>query len=342
MIYSLNYVNLIQAGMITTGIMGAILLWLSKPNEFRGIALTFAMIAIASLINILEETGLTRDYYLISPIFIMLFGPAIFLSVKLIIDKKIEQKAYWHFFPALPLLMMTSYTSTVIAIGTLWRLAYAFLTVWTLINYKKELDEQRSDSDDHSLNWLVWILVITALFNFIDLVRLNTQHLLPYALNVIGQAVNNAIWLIISMIIIIKLQLQQSTPVIEDLFKPKEEKNTSEADDYQTLFTELDHLVQKNNWFLEPRISLSDISHKTGLNIRDISRAINLVTKKSYNEYINQYRVDFVCQKIKDNPNQSILDIAFEAGFSSKASFNKVFKELTGTTPSQYKSSLLS
>ena len=73
-----------------------------------------------------------------------------------------------------------------------------------LLKYKRSLDEERSDSDDFSLNWLVWILAVTTVFNFIDLVRLNFQQVIPYELNILGQGINNAIWLVVTMIIIIK------------------------------------------------------------------------------------------------------------------------------------------
>jgi p-aminobenzoyl-glutamate transporter AbgT len=78
---NLNFINLIQAGIIASSLLGGSLLWLTKSKEFRGIAVLLFLIALASSINILEESGLTRDWYLISPVFIMLFGPATYFDV---------------------------------------------------------------------------------------------------------------------------------------------------------------------------------------------------------------------------------------------------------------------
>ncbi|NMP14796.1 helix-turn-helix transcriptional regulator [Thalassotalea sp. Y01] len=342
----LNFVNLIQAGITTIGILGAVLLWQSKGKEYRGIALLLLMTAIASCINILEESGLTRDIYLISPVFIMLFGPASYLAIKLLIEKQLNTIQLLHLFPVLPILLVTAYVEVVIAIGTLWRLVYALLTVLLLLNYKRLLDQQRSDSDEFSLIWLIWILAISATFNLLDLIRLNLQHAIPVQLNVFGQGLNNFIWLISAMLIIVKLQLQNKMPSTrQDPLKKltestiEQSENTQQAEgDYAPIFVELDRLVSNNFWYLTPRLTLNDVSELTGLQSRDISRAINVCAKKSFNEYINGYRVDYVCQSLRQANKQSLTDIAFDSGFSSKASFNKVFKHITGQTPSQYKS----
>ena len=336
---NLNFVNLIQAGMISTGILGGLLLWLTKTKEYRGISAFLFCIALAAFVNLLEESGLTRQIYLISPVFIMLFGPVTYLAAKLLIDKKLAKNQFWHLLPIIPFLLFTSHTYAVIGIGTLWRLAYALLTILMLWKYKRTLDEERSDSDDFSLNWLVWILAVISVFNIIDLVRLNVQQSIPYELNVLGQGINNAVWLITTIIIIIKFQVLKQTPQSVDNSSDTGANLNTTNEAYNSIFQELDKLITSNQWFLKSRLTLSDISNLTGLQTRDISRSINVVTEKSFNEYINNYRVDFVCTLLRKNTNKSLSDIAAEAGFSSKASFNKVFKQISGVTPTEYKSS---
>jgi hypothetical protein len=293
---NLSFVNLIQAGITATGVLGGLLLWLTKSKEFRGISALLFSIAFAASINILEESGISRDIYLISPVFIMLFGPVTYLAVKLLLDKKLEKTQWWHLLPVIPFLLFTSYTSTVIGLGTLWRLAYAILTMILLLKYKRSLDEERSDSDDFSLNWLVWILVVTSVFNLIDLVRLNVQQAIPYELNVLGQGINNTVWLFVAMIIIIKLQVQKRIP--QNISTDVTDTNGNSTDDaYNSIFAELNKLITSNQWFLKPRLTLSDVSHLTGLQTRDISRAINVVTEKSFKGHLNTNLNQSFCLK---------------------------------------------
>lgn len=334
---NLNFVNLIQAAMFAVGMLGAMLIWQSKPKEYRGIAILFCCIAISAVINITEETGITRQLYLISPVFVMLFGPLTYLSIKLLINKQLSVKQYGHLLPILPVIFFTSHPQTVIAIGSIWRVLYALLTVLMLLQYKRVMDQQRSDADDFSLQWLVWLLVITAAFNVIDIARLNVQPWLPYQLNLFGQGINNLVWLIASTIIIVKLQLSDKIPISESVQKTAEQGAVVTDSVYHAIFQQLDQMITAKQWFLKPRLTLNDVSQLSGLQIREISRAINLVTEKSFNEYINHYRVEFVCRLLSTEPNRSLSAIAADAGFSSKASFNKVFKQLVGVTPSAYK-----
>ena len=332
---SLNFVNLIQAATLGVSALGGFLLW--RKSDFRGIAFLLWLTAVASGINILEETGITRDIYLISPIFIMLLGPATYLAAKHLTTGSVKSTDWIHLLPVVPVLFFTSHIETVIAIGTVWRLVYVLFTVRLLILFKKSLDEQRSDSDDFSLRWFTFVVVGTTLFNLIDLVRLNSQSLIPYELNVLGQGINNGVWLIAAAIIVIKLLDFKLPPELGSNVATAGNSQVSE-DDYQSAFTELDSLITTNQWFLQPRLTLSDVSELTGLQTRDISRAINTVTHKSFNEYINEYRVKQICEALDKQSSVSLTRLYTDAGFSSKASFNKVFKEFKGLTPSQYKS----
>lgn len=337
---TLNFVNLIQATTAGVSILGSILLW--RKKSFKGVALLLSLITFASIINILEETGITRDIYLMSPIFIMLFGPANYLAIKHDISGKLETRDWIHLVPIILTLMFTSHIAVVIAIGTLWRLSYAYLTATILLQFKLTLDQERSDSDEFSLNWLIWVVVGTALFTFIDLMRLNSQQLISYQLNVLGQGVNNFIWLFAVMVIIVKLIDYQSPLKMEEQKEEPVEINdntsSESVEDYRSTFEELNQLIMANQWYLTPRLTLNDVSKLTGLQTRDISRAINTETKKSFNEYINEYRIKHICQALDAQSTLSLTRLYTDAGFSSKASFNKVFKVHTGMTPSGYKS----
>lgn len=331
---SLNLVNLIQAATMGVSLLGGLILW--RKKQIRGIASLLWLTALASTVNILEESGVSRDIYLISPVFIMLFGPATYLAIKHLTTNRLNKTDWAHLLPVIPVLFFTSHISTVIAIGTLWRLIYVFFTIRLLINFKRLLDNQRSDSDDFSLRWLTWVLVVTSLFNLIDLVRLNSQSLISDNLNVLGQGINNGLWFVAVIIIVNKLVDFKLTS--QQLLNDGSVGNGQLVeDDYQSTFAELDNLVKTQQWFIRPRLTLSDVSELTGLQTRDVSRAINTVTNKSFNEYINEYRVERICHALDNENATTLVHLYTEAGFSSKASFNKVFKEIKGITPSQYK-----
>ena len=74
----------------------------------------------------------------------------------------------------------------------------------------------------------------------------------------------------------------------------------------------------------------------------ELSRIINAVLKKSFNDFINEYRVADVVQKMRDPAYDHItlLGIAYESGFNAQSTFSRIFKQMTGKTPGEYSSDL--
>ena len=93
---------------------------------------------------------------------------------------------------------------------------------------------------------------------------------------------------------------------------------------------------------LDPDLNLISLSKTLKANRADISEAINSGLGKNFNDYVNHYRVQEVKKMLLEGKQQqlSLLGIALECGFNSKATFNRVFKKMTGQSPSQYVSTL--
>ncbi len=100
----------------------------------------------------------------------------------------------------------------------------------------------------------------------------------------------------------------------------------------------LESQMKQEKWFLEPRLSLYDLAAALGSNETYVSRTINQGLGMSFNQYINQWRIEF-SQQLLQQPSSSVLNSALQSGFNSKATFNRVFKKQLGMTPSQYKKS---
>lgn len=96
-------------------------------------------------------------------------------------------------------------------------------------------------------------------------------------------------------------------------------------------------------WWRDQELTLASLSRELGTNTSDLSRAINEGLGMNFNELINRLRVDEVKRVLTTataTNEQSLLDVAFAAGFSSKASFNRCFKLYTGETPTAYRRQL--
>jgi ABC-type antimicrobial peptide transport system permease subunit/AraC-like DNA-binding protein len=104
----------------------------------------------------------------------------------------------------------------------------------------------------------------------------------------------------------------------------------------------LKKVVKENRYYQDPELSLGSLAEKLDLHTHELSRILNTVLKKSFNDFINEYRIADFVQKMRDPAYDHItlLGIAYESGFNSQSSFNRIFKHMTGKSPVEYKNNL--
>lgn len=97
----------------------------------------------------------------------------------------------------------------------------------------------------------------------------------------------------------------------------------------------IQEMVVAFKMYEEPELSLTDLANKLRTNPSLLSRAINKGFGMNFNDFVNYYRVQAVVEKLKAGEQQSktLLSIAYDCGFNSKATFNRAFKKAMGTSP---------
>ncbi|WP_409424692.1 MULTISPECIES: helix-turn-helix domain-containing protein [unclassified Pseudoalteromonas] len=99
-------------------------------------------------------------------------------------------------------------------------------------------------------------------------------------------------------------------------------------------------LINEQQLFLQTNLKISDFAQALQVPEYKISRAIRYHYKvANFNLFINQYRVNYAKMLLASEQAQewSILSIALESGFSSLATFNRVFKSIVGRIPNEYR-----
>ena len=102
----------------------------------------------------------------------------------------------------------------------------------------------------------------------------------------------------------------------------------------------LKYVMQDDKAYLNPELTLNDLSSLMHVKPSELSNFINTNLSKNFNDYVNDYRVsEFkkLATALTTDPQATIMELAYQSGFNSKASFNRIFKEYTGTTPTQFK-----
>lgn len=85
-------------------------------------------------------------------------------------------------------------------------------------------------------------------------------------------------------------------------------------------------------------ISREGLAAAVGLNPNYMGTLFKTYTSKKINDYINELRIDEAKRLLGINDGK-VIDIALSVGFESLATFNRIFKQVTGTTPSEYRKS---
>jgi AraC-like DNA-binding protein len=97
-------------------------------------------------------------------------------------------------------------------------------------------------------------------------------------------------------------------------------------------------LMQEDKLYQEPAFSRADLARELKVSESTLSKVINISFGKSFPQLLNELRVEDAKTMLR-NSTFSVQVIASESGFNSLASFNRVFRHLTGDTPSSYRAS---
>jgi len=117
-------------------------------------------------------------------------------------------------------------------------------------------------------------------------------------------------------------------------------ENNSYHDETLAVLTKL---MQDEKAYLDPQLRLEKVVSLTSIPQKTISAVLNQTQHKSFNEFVNEYRVKAVKEGLLDPSKRhlTLTGIAFECGFNSQATFQRTFKELVGESPSQFRKRLL-
>ena len=87
-------------------------------------------------------------------------------------------------------------------------------------------------------------------------------------------------------------------------------------------------------------ISLNQIASVAHLTVPAFCKYFKKHTRKTYITFLNELRINEVCNKIMEGKYEGISSIAYETGFNNVTSFNRVFKKIIGVSPIQFRNNL--
>ena len=123
--------------------------------------------------------------------------------------------------------------------------------------------------------------------------------------------------------------------------RKKYERSKLGAIDTTGLAERLRACMEVDRCYCDEDLTLDQLAAMCAVTRHELSEFLNDRLGINFNRYINDYRVREVRERLVNEPDRTILDIAFSSGFNSKTRFNTEFKRVTTQTPSEFRQSAL-
>ncbi len=228
--------------------------------------------------------------------------------------------------------------------------AYAFVALRRLRRHRADTLDRYSERRGRDLSWLrgivlallaVWSVVI-ALVLLTTLVpssvRPGAGHQMMGAVTLFIYAIGYFGWRQFAVVDQPAFDATDGAPGPPSGATAKYERSGLKKAEVEALVERLDAHLEEERPYLEPGVTLKEIAANLETTSNHLSQAINQGLEKNFYELINQRRVQAFKRMALEprNEHRNLLAIAYDAGFSSKSSFNRVFKQVAGMSPRQY------
>ena len=346
--FHINLYDLVLLGTIFIGLTFAWLLWFTKrinrtANRFLGLALATIVLWMVWVLGIDIRLSTCFPHWSWLPLqFSLVLGPLIYFYVLKITrpEYKFRSKDLLHFSPLLlelgaqaaevgdsiktgaatydtplfrqvnPILQLLAFVSVI---------TYLYLSHRLIQDFYSRLRPVLMDRPRFAFRRLDRALLLLGLLCVLSL--FNDAFSLTVAFVLIGMAAE------------VMLKLDSSVQLAMPITDRSDAKEKSRR---------LREAVAANRFYEDAELTLTTLAVKLMIHPHDLSRIINVGLEKNFSDFINEFRVREIARKMQDPAYDrlTLLGIAYESGFNSKTTFNRVFKEMTGKTPVEYKNSL--
>lgn len=238
-------------------------------------------------------------------------------------------------------------------------IVYVTISLIRLLKYRKKIIHQFSNTEKINFNWLlyliiwvvfIWIVVLfvredklifsaAALFvvwlSYFSLRQVQVYTSKTPELEIDSGESENSNFNVIDFS---KTELDESPVIQDNVSAIKYQKSTLTDEAAGAIHDRLKNLMDSQKPFKNPDLTLNELAGTLDVHPNQLSQVINTREKKNFYDLINEKRVEEFIHLLSSPASQqyTLLALAFDCGFNSKASFNRNFKKYTGQTPSEY------
>ncbi|WP_420321162.1 helix-turn-helix domain-containing protein [Flagellimonas sp.] len=316
------------------------------------------------LLQLTNNVKVLPLFFLLDDALLLLFGPLIYGYVKsnLQPDFKFGIKQIVHILPFVICLValflvytkeVSSYEAaqTAITDGSsnavllvsilfyLHPLIYFGLSKSVLNKYKRSLKESFSNATKVDVKWFDFILNSIGIIWILGMV----QSIMPFS--PLAEYLYITLFLfVVVLFVFINRILFKALKKPHLFLQPSDELSRKyagsnlSADKREAIAEALALQMENEKLYTNPDLNIGDLAALMDLSSKEISQTINQTFNQHFFDFVNSYRIE-AAKKLLSKPelNLTVQEIMYKVGFSSKSSFNTIFKKRTGLTPSEFR-----
>ena len=207
----------------------------------------------------------------------------------------------------------------------------SLLVIWSKRHFLNDLYIHKNGKERY---WLIISLIVLNIgllvINLLFVNNLDNLANIEMARNIIG----------ISFVYVASTSLFRIYPNAVSITPDSDGNSVYLNDSEIDIAMKIEGLLHLEKVYQEPSYKRSDLARELDITDSNLSKIVNSYFEKSVPQLLNTYRVEDAKYLLKET-REEVAVIAEEAGFNSIATFNRVFKEIEGKTPTEYRESLI-
>jgi len=295
----------------------------------------FAIIMGNTIVQLSGYGDIIPAYQPVVNVLIFLIGPLLlgYTFSQIRVSQKWKETLYFHFIPILLLLIIVlaqtliynsrEFTFLIIC-------SWNFQVFFYLILIYRELN--------HHNSWHSFPATIFKLFLPIWIV-----NLVLFLLKILFFPIPDVVFLNVTVLFFLPIIFVAFRSLKGmDLEKNKKKVFELSKDRYKDYALRLQDLMENNQLYKNPNLKIQELANLAGISPRYVSATLNHQLDQSFYEYVNNYRIKDVVEKLRSQESEafSLEGIAQESGFNSMSAFYKAFRKDFGMTPGEFRKGL--
>ncbi|MEM7185584.1 MAG: helix-turn-helix domain-containing protein [Bacteroidota bacterium] len=187
-----------------------------------------------------------------------------------------------------------------------------------------------------NISWIKRVVIALGIFSIVfTLITLIDFLFFDYAFNFFGYPI-----FVIMAVLTYWLGLEGFSRRNTVAFKQVDIPSDKELKQLTIIAQKITHTMENEHLYRDSKLTLGALSETIDTKPYLVTRALATVLETKFSDYVNALRFEELKRLLQqpENEKYTLLSLAFEAGFNSKASFNRTVKKITGKSPKSLKS----